>query len=433
MVDFDPIAYINEPRWQESRLGLERTRELLDRMGRPQDKLKFAHVAGTNGKGSVCAYLESVLRAAGYKTGLFTSPYILTFEERIRVNGENISSDDLRDVTLFVREHAEAMAEKTGEHPTEFELMTAVAFEHFARSGCDIVVCEVGLGGRLDSTNIIDGAEVCVITRIGLDHVEFLGDTPAAIAREKAGIIKPGCEVVSWPQEDAGALESVASAASAAGCDLHVADLSQLVVGSVNRGVRDFSYKGRDFTTTLLGSYQPSNAAVAIEATEALRRRGWAIDDDMLVEGIAKTAWPGRFEVVSSDGPVIIVDGGHNPQGANVLAESLRDVFPGQRVVFLMSVLADKDYRPMIESVMPLARAFVCATPPNPRALAASDLKDVIQSIAESMGADDVTVECAGGFEDAFETARSIAGADGVLCAFGSLYSISSLKAAMVS
>ena len=200
MTEFDPIAYINEPRWQQSRYGLERTQELLERLGRPQDRLKFVHVSGTNGKGSTCAFIESVLREAGYKTGLFTSPYIITFEERIRVNGENISLGDLRDVTIDVREHAEAMADETGEHPTEFELMTAVAFEHFARSGCDIVVAEVGLGGRLDSTNIIENPEACVIVRIGLDHTELLGDTMAAVATEKAGIIKPGAKVVSSPR-----------------------------------------------------------------------------------------------------------------------------------------------------------------------------------------------------------------------------------------
>ena len=169
-MDFDPIAYINTPRWQASRLGLERIRELLERLGRPQDKLKFVHVAGTNGKGSVCAYLAFILKAAGYRTGLFTSPYIERFEERICVDGEMIGADDLRDATLAVREHAEAMALETGDHPTEFELMTAVALMHFARCGCDIAVLEVGLGGRLDSTNVIDAPEACVIARIGLDH-----------------------------------------------------------------------------------------------------------------------------------------------------------------------------------------------------------------------------------------------------------------------
>lgn len=176
-MSFDPIAYINEPRWLESRLGLDRICELLDRLGRPQDRLKFVHVAGTNGKGSTCAYLASILQAAGLRTGLFTSPYLIAFEERIRVDGANISADDLIEATLLVKEQAEAMAD----HPTEFELMCAVALVHFARSGCDVVVLEVGLGGRLDSTNVIDAPEVAVIARIGLETPgpRGFGDAPA--------------------------------------------------------------------------------------------------------------------------------------------------------------------------------------------------------------------------------------------------------------
>lgn len=430
MTEFDPIAYINEPRWQESRLGLERTIDLLNRMGRPQDRLKFVHVAGTNGKGSTCAFLASVLQKAGYRTGLFTSPYILQFEERIRVNGENIPSDDLRDVTLFVREHAEAMADETGEHPTEFELMTAVAFEHFARSECDIVVCEVGLGGRLDSTNVIAAPEACVIVRIGLDHIDFLGDTPAAIAREKAGIIKTGSPVVSWPQEDAGARQSIEEAAAACGCEITYPDFSALSVHhAIENGVRSFTYKGCDYRTRLLASYQPYNAALAIEVAGALRTRGWNISDQALDEGIASTYWPGRFEIVSENEPTIIVDGGHNKQGAAALADSLRDVFPNQKVTFVMSVLADKDYRHMIREVVPFASAFVCATPPNPRSLPAEELAKAIRE--EAQGASDLEVVPVETFTQAFEEARRLAGSQGIICAFGSLYSIADIKAAL--
>ena len=213
---FDPVAYINEPRWQASRLGLERIRALLDRLGRPQDDLRFVHMAGTNGKGSVCTYLASVLQAAGYRTGLFTSPFILRFEERIRVDGADVSRDDLTRATLLVREQAEALAAETGDHPTEFELMCAVALVHFRAAGCDLVVLEVGLGGRLDSTNVIDAPEACVITRIGLDHTALLGDTLAAVAGEKCGILKPGVPVASWPQEPE-ALEVVRAACAAQG------------------------------------------------------------------------------------------------------------------------------------------------------------------------------------------------------------------------
>ena len=432
MNEFDPIAYINEPRWQQSRYGLERISELLERMGRPQDKLKFVHVAGTNGKGSTCAYLASILKAAGYTTGLFTSPYIIRFEERIRVNGLNIPLDELRDITLFVREHAEAMAEESGEHPTEFELMTAVAFEHFARSGCDIVVCEVGMGGRLDSTNIIEAPEACVIVRIGLDHTEFLGDTLAAVATEKAGIIKPGSSVVVYPQDDPAAEEAIRSKAAECGCTVTAPDFSLLQLGKVGTdGLRSFAYGELECRTRLLGSYQPLNAAMAIEAARALAGRGWNIDDAIIAKGVEDTSWPGRFEVVEAgqECRAVVVDGGHNPQGAQVLAESLEDVFPGERIVFLMSVLADKDYRTMVRAVAPLGSAWVCVTSPNAaRALSGDDLAATIR---EEAGQPDLLVEVADGFAEGIARAKELAGPQGVVCAWGSLYSISEIDRAL--
>ncbi len=439
MADFDPIAYINEPRWQESRLGLERTYELLDRMGRPQDRLKFVHVAGTNGKGSTCAFLASILQEAGYRTGLFTSPYIIEFEERIRVDGANISLDDLRDVTMFVRDHAEAMAAVTGEHPTEFELMTAVAFEHFARSSCDIVVCEVGLGGRLDSTNVIAAPEACVITRIGLDHTDFLGSTPAEVAREKAGIIKAPSPVVVYPQDTSEAEEAIRAKAVECGCNVFAPDFDQLVVGGVNAdGLREFSYKGVAYRTKLLGSYQPFNAAMAIEVAQVLDSNpdaaAFAVDEKSVVAGIEKTVWPGRFELVEAGQgcAAVVVDGGHNPQGAEVLAQSLADVFPAKRIVFLMSVLADKDYRTMIRSVAPLGSAWVCVTSPNVgRALSGDDLAAAVREETNGMGISNVAVEVAPDFSAAVLRAKELAGDEGVVCAWGSLYSLSELKNAL--
>lgn len=444
---FDPVAYINEPRWRESRLGLERIAELLDRMGRPQDRLRFVHVAGTNGKGSVCAFLASVLQEAGLRTGLFTSPYIIEFAERIRVDGRNIPEGDLRDVTLFVREHAEAMAaagedNENGEgredgpgHPTEFELMTAVAFEHFARAECDIVVCEVGLGGRLDSTNVIEAPAACVIARIGLDHTALLGNTLAEIACEKAGIIKPGAAVVSWPQEPE-AMRVIEQVAAAQGCELVVADVpagaARRRLNEYNKGIdkgaalyREFEYGGREWRTQLLGSYQPANAALAIEALRVLRRRGWNIPDEAIARGIEDARWPGRFELVEAGPPPIVVDGGHNPQGAKALADSLRDVFPACAAVFVMSVLADKDYRSMIREAAPLAKAFVCAQPLNPRALPGSELAATVRECAPG-----ISVVEAADFTQAMSEARRLAGLEDVICAFGSLYSIAGIKRA---
>lgn len=441
-MDFDPIAYINTPRWQASRLGLERIRELLERLGRPQDRLKFVHVAGTNGKGSICAYLASILGAAGYRTGMFTSPYIERFEERIRVDGVMISPDELRDVTLAVREHAEAMARKTGDHPTEFELMTAVALEHFVRCGCDIVVLEVGLGGRLDSTNVIDAPEACVIARVGLDHTALLGNTLAAIAGEKAGIIKEGSAVVSWPQEPE-AMAVIEHAAAEHGCELRVPDFAQLEEGAIRwedgaSPFRSFSYREwADLRTGILGSYQPQNATVALEVVDVLRERGWRIPDEAVRAGVAQTRWPGRFEIVeggsSPDGFAIVVDGGHNPQGARALADSLAEVFPGRRSVFVIGVLEDKDYPRMLEDVLPLGSAFVCVTPDNPRALPAHKLARAIRWTGQDLLGCSACVNpvVARDFEDAIRRARELAGPDGLICAFGSLYSVAALKEAV--
>lgn len=440
---FDAVAYINEPRWQASRLGLERIRDLLERMGRPQDRLKFVHVAGTNGKGSTCAYIESILRCAGYRTGLFTSPYIERFEERIRVCGENIAERDLREVTLFVREHAMAIEVETGDHPTEFELMTAVALEHFARVGVDLVVLEVGLGGRLDSTNAIDAPEVCVITRIGLDHTALLGNTVAEVAAEKAGIVKPGSSVVTWPQEP-GAREAVERAAKAQGCAVRMPDFGQLdvlpcVIGAGDACVADllpmraFTYCGERFETRLLARYQPSNAALAIEAVLALRERGWGISQDAVREGIARAEWPGRFEVVAGS-PLTIIDGGHNPQGAEALAESLADVLPGCKVSFVMGVLADKDYPAMISAIAPYAEAYYLYEPSNPRALAVSSLAVSIMDeclASGAPGAADAQIVLCDSPAEALCEARAEAGENGVVVAFGSLYSIADLKAAL--
>ena len=441
-MDFDPIAYINTPRWQASRLGLDRIRELLERLGRPQDRLKFVHVAGTNGKGSICAYLASILNAAGHRTGMFTSPYIERFEERIRVNSAMISPDELRDVTLAVREHAEAMTEETGGHPTEFELMTAVALEHFTRCGCDIVVLEVGLGGRLDSTNVIDAPEACVIARIGLDHTALLGNTLAAIAGEKAGIIKEGSAVVSWPQESE-AMAVIEHAAAEHGCELRVPDFAQLEEGAIRwedgaSPFRSFSYREwTDLRTGILGSYQPQNATVALEAVDVLRGRGWRIPDEAVRAGVAQTRWPGRFEIVeggsSPDGFAIVVDGGHNPQGARALADSLAEVFPGRKPVFVIGVLEDKDYPRMLEDVLPLGSAFVCVTPDNPRALPAHKLARAIRWTGQDLLGCSACVNpvVARDFEDAIRRARELADPDGLICAFGSLYSVAALKEAV--
>ena len=422
---FDPVAYINDPDWHTSSLGLHRIDELLQRLGRPQDRLRFVHVAGTNGKGSTCAFTASVLVQAGYRTGMFTSPYVVEFAERIQVDGVNIAPDQLREATLLVREQAEAMSE----HPTEFELMTAVAFVHFASQGCDIVVLEVGLGGMLDSTNIIGAPDVCAICPIALDHTDILGDTLAAIAAEKAGIIKQGATVIAGVQPPE-ALATIRQHAAQEGCQLVCVDAD-----GIQGTPRSFSYAAHGdavegVALRLLGSYQVQNAALACEISWALRERGWRIPDEALVAGLSEARWPARFELVRRN-PDVIVDGGHNAQGAQALVESLAQSFPGRKPIFVMGVLADKDYPSMIEAVLPLAGAFVCIQPPVPRRLPAPDLACAIRARLAEVGLGEVPVHVAPSIAEGVEGALVLAGEDGLVCAFGSLYSVADLYRAL--
>ena len=430
MSAFDPIAYINERRPQKERMCPERMEALLESMGRPQDRLKFVHVAGTNGKGSTCAYLASILQAAGYRTGLFTSPYIVEFAERIRVDGQNIPLESLTEVTLFVREHVEAYAAKTGEYPTEFEVMCAVAFEHFARSTCDIVVCEVGLGGRRDPTNVIRNVEVSIIARLGLDHQDLLGHTLTRIAYEKAGIIKPQVPVVVYPQDSADAMHVIEQQARAQEADMVVPDHSTLRVDNeVHEGARLFEYAGASYRTKLVAAYQPRNATLALEAVRVLRKRGWAIPEDAVREGIANAYWPGRFELVEYGGGCLLIDGAHNTQGAQALRESLDIAFPNAAIVFVTGVLQDKDYRSVLRCVLPRASAVVCMTPPSPRALPAQDLVFVVQEELDSLQVhDDIPVVAAEDVQNALDTARALGGSDAVVCAFGSLYLVGEVE-----
>ena len=438
---FDPVAYINTPRWNKVSLGLERIQVLMEKLGNPQNELRFVHVAGTNGKGSICVFLSEILQAAGYTTGLFTSPYLEVFEERIRVNGQNIPYDDLLEITLAVRAAAAEVERECGEHPTEFELMTAVALCYYRKAACDIVVLEVGLGGRLDSTNCIPAPEVCVIARLGLDHTAILGNSLAEIAAEKAGIIKAGAAVVSYPQEDEAA-RVLKCSAQACGTSVRTANFDCLFTDAVTAEVnaegeqillRSFSYKGAPYQTQLLGVYQPGNAACAIEVSRALHERGWRITDEHIRAGIRAAVWLGRFELMphAAGEPWVVVDGGHNPQGVEALCATLADVFPKKAPVVVLSVLADKDYASMAQSLVAVAKSFVVLAPPNQRALIPRELAQVLQEEAQRTGKADCLVQEAVSFDEAFRLARAQASAEDVIVFSGSLYSVALAKAAV--
>lgn len=406
----EALSYIHSICWKGSKLGLDRTRELLGKLDDPQKELKFIHIAGTNGKGSTAAMLSSILEEAGYRVGLYTSPFINRFNERMQVNHQPIPDEELAALTEYVRPHADAMADS----PTEFELITALAMVWFARQKCDIVVLEVGMGGELDSTNIIDVPEAAVIAAMGMDHVKELGPTMADIARAKAGIIKEGGRVVSYggnPEAD----EVIAAVCRARKASLRQPDFSAIVPGDFGLEGQTFSYKGwRGLRIPLVGAYQMNNAAVVLETVEVLRQRGWNISDEAVRQGLADTRWPARFEVLRRD-PVFIVDGGHNPHGIRATAESLRRLFPGRKITFVTGVMADKDVEHILGLIVPLAEQFFTVRPDNPRAMDAGELAARI----EAMGAK--ATACAS-VQDGVDRAIQAEGPHGVACALGSLY-----------
>lgn len=413
------IAYIHSVCWKGSIPGLGRTQELLEKMGNPEKKLKFVHIAGTNGKGSTAAMTASILSKAGYRTGLYTSPYIYRFHERIQVDGVEISDEDLTEITEYVKPLADSMAQS----PTEFELVCCIAFEYFYRKKCDIVVLEVGMGGAWDATNVIEVPEVAVITNIGLDHTEYLGDTVEKIAETKSGIFKPhGHAVVyrSTPSVEA-VYERVCAERDVS---LRKADFDGLVLKDHTLEGQVFDCGSRkNLVLPLLGDHQLHNASVVLSIADTLIGEGWNISEQNICDGIRDVRWPGRFDIVCRK-PLFIIDGGHNPQCIEALVKNIQDYLAGKKVIALTGVLADKDYADMYKPVMPLVDRFVCITPPNPRKLEAEQLARYLrQAGAQAQASESIL--------DGVKQAMDLAGEDGVVLCFGSLYSIGGIRDAL--
>ena len=413
------IEYIHSVCWKGSIPGLGRTQALLAKMGNPEKKLKFVHIAGTNGKGSTAAMTASILRKAGYRTGLYTSPYIYRFHERMQVDGVEISDEDLSAITEYVKPLAQSMEES----PTEFELVCCIAFEYFLRKNCDIVVLEVGMGGAFDATNVIETPEVAVITNIGLDHTDVLGDTLEKIAETKAGIFKENGAAVVYrgkPSVEA-VFEKVCAERNVS---LKKADFDGLTQVSRSLEGQEFHCGQRkDLFLPLLGDHQLHNAAVVLGIADTLIEKGWNITEENIRDGLRDTRWPGRFDVMSRE-PLFIIDGGHNPQCIEALVTNIRDYLADKELTVLTGVLADKDYVEMYAPVMPYVKRFVCITPPNPRKLDAHELAKHLQAV----GAE--AVPCAT-IPDGVRTAKELAGKEGVVLCFGSLYSIGDIRNAL--
>lgn len=414
----EALDYVNGTRWRGAEASLRRIRELMSLLGDPQKKLRFVHIAGTNGKGSCAAMTASVLRACGYRTGLYTSPYLYRFNERMQVNGEMIEDEALCRHISAVRDKAEKM----DEHPTEFELMTAAAMLYFLEEKCDIVVLEVGLGGRFDATNVVDTPECSIIMNIGLDHTAILGGTVEEIAAEKAGIIKENCPCVLYEQKRS-VMDVVAERCRELDAPLTTADFSAIEPVFDSLEGQAFRYKGAMYALPLLGAHQLRNAAVVLETVGVLRARGWRLEDGDVEHGLYATNWPGRFELCAEE-PDFIVDGGHNPQCAETVAENLMHYFPDNKRVLLIGVLRDKDYEKMTEILAPCADEFVTVAPDSPRALSAEELAGVLSRFSKPV------TPCAS-VAEAVDTAKELAGEDGMVCASGSLYLVGSVRYAL--
>ena len=418
MSNNDTLEYIESEKWTWHKPGLSRTRELLKALGNPEKKLKFVHVAGTNGKGSTAASIASVLMKAGYRTGLYTSPYIIKFNERMQVNGQYITDEELSEIVKKIRPFADAMEDT----PTEFEVITAIGMQYFLDKQCDIVVLEVGLGGELDSTNVIDMPEAAVITAIGLDHVEYLGNTLPEIASAKAGIIKGG-EVAFYGGEPE-VTEVFEKKCSQTGANLHIVDRSRLKIHSFDLDACVFDFEPyKNIRLPLVGTYQPYNAALAITALECMRTRGWKISDENIIEGLNSVYWPGRFEILRRN-PVFVLDGAHNAHGIKATSASLREHFKHQKLVFLLGVMADKDVDQMISCLEPMAKCFIAVRPDNERAMDA----DKLASLLAKTG---LPVHACDSIEQGVRLAVDTAGNDGVAVALGSLYFSGDIRAAV--
>lgn len=383
--------------------GVVVSRKLLAAVGDPQNDLAFIHIAGTNGKGSTAAFLREILKEAGIRAGMFTSPHLIDFTERIQVDGRQIPEEDAARLgEMLLNLDLEV-------HPTMFDYCLAMALLYFREQGCRLVILETGLGGRLDSTNVISAPLVSVITKIGYDHTEVLGDTLDKIAAEKAGILKPNTFMVSESQQQP-AEKVLKDCCSKLGISYQFVEAEK--IKAVDHG---FSYEGKgSYRMRMLGMHQRENAMAAVFAAEALRIYGFEITDAQISQGIENATWNGRMELISKE-PYLLIDGAHNGHGVHALAESLKELYPDEKFRFIMGVLADKDYKQMVKEILPLAESVTTVTPDSGRALQGETLAEYIRSYG-------VFAENTEQMQEAFLQIRD------KTVAFGSLYFIGEIR-----
>lgn len=402
-----------------SRPGMERIEALCNAFDNPQDKLKFVHVAGTNGKGSTCHMIASVLKESGYKVGMFTSPFVVDFRERIQINGEMIPENDLAEVISEVKPVVEKLS-KEGIEPTEFEIITVTAFLYFLKQSCDIVVLEVGLGGLLDSTNIIKKSEVSVITSISLDHTKILGDTLLKIAEQKCGIFKEGGNVVGYPQPDFAVERFIKDKAKEKNCNYYPHELSKIRLVREEIDGSTVIYAGCSFKIPLTGKHQLYNFATAVAAINVLKQNGWNITYKSLIDGISKVKVPARTEIVSHS-PLTIIDGGHNAEGVDALCNTLVKFCANRKIIAVFGMMSDKDYGYAVKRLAPLCERIYTTEASNPRTLDAKSLAKEAKQYCKKVKPEPNPEKAV---NKAFKKAKD----DDVVLVCGSLYLASDVK-----
>jgi len=402
-----------------SKLGLENITCLLEKLGNPQDDLKVIHVAGTNGKGSTVSFISKILETSGYKVGIFTSPFLERFNERIRINDTHIPDGDLGRITGIVKEKVDEMLLEGHAHPTEFEIVTAVAFVYFKDAQVDYVALEVGLGGRMDSTNVVKKPIMTVITPVALDHTEFLGDTLYAVAGEKAGIMKDHVPCVIYPQRTE-AMKRIEEVATERNASLTVADFSTLEILETTLEGTAFTYRNDRYEITLCGVHQVNNAIVAMTVVEQLVDNNLCtVTHPQLLKGLASTKWGGRFEVMSHE-PLVIIDGAHNLHGATGLDRALETYLGNKKLGAVIGILGDKSYEAIIDLLAPRLSQVVVTEPDNPRALPMEQLGQLIEGY-------DIPVQYEKDIINAVDKGLALGDVDGLII-FGSLYMIGAVR-----
>jgi len=379
----EAITYIEATHKFGTRLGLESMSLLLKEMGNPQDKLKFIHVAGTNGKGSTAAMISGILKTAGYKTGLFTSPFLEAFNERIQLNSEPIEDDGLVAATVFVKEHIEVLMKQGEPHPTEFEMVTAVGLQYFYEKKVDLVVLEVGLGGRLDATNIIKDPLAVVIMSISMDHTDYLGTTLGEIAFEKASIIKEGSDVVVYPQAPE-AMKVILDFVRSKNASVILVNPDDISIVDFNTKYQTLKYLGttlplKEFHLKLLGNHQSLNCLTALEVIGLLISKGFHIEGSHIEEALSQVIFPGRFEIFL-ESPVVLIDGAHNSNGIQAFVQNMNQYFPKKKVNLYFGMLEDKDIEESLSYLIPIAATIHTLTPNSDRAMPAEEMATLIHN-----------------------------------------------------